>query len=334
MGAVIRPNVPWGKAVFLSGDKGNNGKGTICRLLRNLCGDGNWANIPLENFGKDFMLEKLIGATANIVDENDVGGYLERAADFKAVVTGDPIQINRKNRRPVEYTFKGLTVQCLNDKPRVQDSSDSFYRRCLVVPFEYSFTGRERKYIKYDYMGRREVLEYVLNRVLNMDYEELMEPAACRQALGLYKISNDPVRQWWDEVFDRFTWDLLPWKFLYQCYVNWFRASNPSGRVQSRNSFIDKMRAIAEQDTIWEYPGRGPDGKDIQISAAGRISGDEELAMKYYLPNYDMHYKEAFRLGSASNWLGDSNKPKKHRGLIRRQTSPGQSAASGINTTD
>lgn len=321
LGAVIRPNVPWGKAVFLYGPSGANGKGTLCELMRNLCGEGRHVSITVANFGKDFMLERLIGAIANIVDENDVGTYLDKAANFKAAITGDVIQINRKNKPAVPYKFTGLTVQCLNDLPRIQDSSDSFYRRCLFVPFQKSYTGRERKYIKYDYMHRTDVLEYVLFRVLNMDYYAFSEPKACRLSLDEYKVNNDPIRQWWDEVSEQFLWDLLPWKFLYECYKHWFDVSNRSGRVQSKRAFMERMRKIAEEDSIWEYPGKGPDGKDIQISAAGRITCFEPLAQDYYLPDTDMRdsFKNTRILGRFEIWQGNQ------RGLVRRH--PRQSSA-------
>ena len=81
------------------------------------------------------MLEPLIQATAIIVDENDVGTYIDKAANLKAIVTGDTIQMNRKFKMPIAYQFKGFMVQCLNEMPRIRDKSDSFYRRQLFIPF-------------------------------------------------------------------------------------------------------------------------------------------------------------------------------------------------------
>lgn len=179
LGAVIRPNVPWGKSVWFYSETGNNGKGTLCELMRQLCGKDSYASIPLSDMGKDFMLEPLIRAIAIIVDENDVGIYIDKAANFKAIITGDGIQINRKFKTPIAFQFHGFMVQCLNEMPRIKDKSDSFYRRQLFVPFKKCFTGAERKYIKQDYLHRRDVLEYVLYKVLNMNYYGLSVPKAC-----------------------------------------------------------------------------------------------------------------------------------------------------------
>ena len=109
------------------------------------------------------MLEPMLYSVAIIVDENDVGTYIDKAANLKAIVTGDVIQINRKFKTPIPYQFKGFMVQCLNEMPRVKDKSDSFFRRQLFIPFTKCFTGAERKYIKQDYLKRKEVLEYGLS---------------------------------------------------------------------------------------------------------------------------------------------------------------------------
>lgn len=158
-GAVVRPFVPWNKSAWFYSESGNSGKGTLCALMRNICGPGAWCNIPLTSFAKDFALEPLTHSTAIITDENDVGAYVDRAANLKAVVTGDAILLDRKFKSPVTFRFRGFMVQCINEMPRIRDRSDSFYRRQLFIPFGKCFTGTERTYIKSDYLSRKDVLE-------------------------------------------------------------------------------------------------------------------------------------------------------------------------------
>ena len=214
LGAIIRPHVRWNKSAWLYSETGNNGKGTLCELMRSMCGETAFASIPISDFGKDFALETLTRATAIIVDENDVGAFIDKAANLKAVITNDVIPINRKFKTPISYQFYGFMVQCLNEFPRIRDKSDSLYRRQLFIPFDKTFTGHERKYIKDDYLHRPEVLEYVMYKVLHMNYYSLTEPQACRDVLDEYKEFNDPVRQFFEEMQDSFVWDLLPFSFL------------------------------------------------------------------------------------------------------------------------
>ena len=253
MSAIVRPFVRWDKSAWFYSEEGNNGKGTLCALLRRLCGETAVATIPISDFGKDFMLEPITRATAIIVDENDVGTFIDKAANLKATVTGDAIRINRKGLTPISYRFFGFMVQCVNEMPRFKDKSNSFYRRQLVVPFTKCFTGRERKYIKSDYLKRPEVLRYVLYRVLNMDHYELSNPAACQAVLREYQTYNDPVRQFFQDVETRVAWNALPFEFLYDLYKAWSSRYNPSGTLQGRNTFQKEIRNVAKCSTMW-YP--------------------------------------------------------------------------------
>ena len=49
IGAAIRPNVRWDKSAWFYAQDGNNGKGTLCALIRNICGDGNHTALKLDD---------------------------------------------------------------------------------------------------------------------------------------------------------------------------------------------------------------------------------------------------------------------------------------------
>ena len=263
-------------------ESGNNGKGTLCELMRELCGKTSYASIPLSDMGKDFMLEPLIQATAIIVDENDVGTYIDKAANLKAIVTGDTIQMNRKFKMPIAYQFKGFMVQCLNEMPRVKDKSDSFYRRQIFVPFTKCFTGMERKYIKNDYLHRHEVLQYVLHRVLHMDYYELNMPDVCVQALNEYKEFNDPVRQFMSEIMNQLVWDLVPFPFLYDLYRAWY-AKNGGGKGEVKGSQTFKKEFLA---LLKEYPDWFCDDSSKYMKPGKKMDEAEPLIAEYDLKDW------------------------------------------------
>lgn len=288
LGAIVRPNVPWNKSAWFYSETGNNGKGTLCELMRQLCGDGSFASIPLSDMGKDFMLEPLTRATAIIVDENDVGTYIDKAANLKAIITNDTISINRKFKQVISYRFYGFMVQCLNEMPRIKDKSDSFFRRQLFIPFNKCFTGAERKYIKHDYLHRTDVLEYVLYRVLHMTNYTLSEPAACKAALEEYKEYNDPVRQFIEEIIPLLSWDLVPYKFVFDLYVAWnkknFTNSNPMGR----NVFLKTFKTLMKDNPDWICKTQNTNGKvkDTNIRPCNRMDEPEHLIDDYQLMDW------------------------------------------------
>jgi putative DNA primase/helicase len=314
--AIIRPHVRWGKTAWFYSEKGNNGKGTLCALMRNLVGSGAHTSIPLSDFGKDFALEPLVRANAIIVDENDVGTFIDKAANLKAIVTNDVIQINRKYRAPMAFQFFGFMVQCLNEFPRVKDKSESFYRRQLFVPFTKWFGSNERRYIKNDYLARRDVLEYVLWFAINRagaddpgNFYRLSEPPATQEVLNEYKGVNDPIRTFWDEFKDQFVWDLLPFPFLYSLYKKWFSSVSPSGSPVSRQQFVAGLVGLVDDDTEWICQD-----KNRKLRPAQMISVPEPLIGEYDLQEWT---NPSFKGTRTDQQYLPVLKPS-YRGLLRR----------------
>lgn len=326
IGALIRPHVRWNKSAWFYSEKGNSGKGTLVELMRNLCGPSAYCSIPLNEMGKDFMLEPLTRASAVLVDENDVGTYVDKAANLKAIVTNDVLMINRKGKMPISYQFWGFMVQCLNEFPRIKDKSDSFYRRQLFIPFDHSFTDVEQRYIKDDFMGRDEVLAYVLKRVLHMDYYVLDEPDSVRAKLDEFKEANDPVRQFWADMRTQFSWDLLPFPFLYELYLSWFSRTNPSGAPAGRNNFLRQLRQVVEPDPEWA------DMKDTLTWSKGRMDGPEMLIGAYEVKGWYSRTYAPPRSGppDLDKLCTPSALSPSYRGLLRTAPAPAQAGSGPV----
>jgi putative DNA primase/helicase len=310
LSCIIRPYVRWNKSVWLYSTVGNNGKGTLCHLMRSLCGNGSHTSIPLADFNKDFALQPLLHANAIIVDENNVGEYIEKSASLKAVVTNDIIQINRKFQRAISFRFWGFMVQCVNELPRIKDKTDSFYRRQILVPMEKCFTGQERTYIKDDYLNRPQVLEYVLWRVLNQSaFYDIEPPAKCKDLLGSYKNSNDPVRDFFNEFSERFVWNLLPIDFLYDLFIAWYKRFNPTGKPEGRNTFKNQLEQVISNDknSSWKVTPSA-------VRTTNKMSASEPLIIEYNLVNW----KNTNYIGKDPNQICVPVVGDLARGIVRR----------------
>ncbi|MDP9904729.1 DNA primase family protein [Arthrobacter bambusae] len=315
LGALVRPHVSWNKTAWFHSEQGNNGKGTLCSLGRNLLGSGAHTSIPIRDFGKEFALEPLIKSSAIIVDENPVGIFVEEAGNYKTVITNDTLQINRKHRVPIAFEFHGFMIQCVNDLPKFKDKSESLYRRQLILPFTKSFTGAEKRYIKDDFLKRREVLEHVLWYVINCagavspgSYYELSEPPATQALLAEYKDTNDPVRAFWTEFRELFVWDLLPFFFLYDLYRVWFTRVSPSGRLVGRQQFITDLFGIVQNDPLWHC-----NDKAHTIRPGSKMAVSEPLIAEYELKDW---YTPGYT-GTDPNRLGIPLLKPNYRGLLR-----------------
>lgn len=258
MSAIVRPHVRWDKAAWLFSTKGANGKGTLVTLMRNIVGQNSYASIPIDDFsGKNqFSLAPLLNATSVIVDENDVGTYIDKAANLKAVVTNDVITIEKKGKDRIAYQFYGFMVQCLNEFPQVKDKTNSFNRRQLFIPMNKSFEGVERKYIKTDYLFRQDVLEYVLFKVLNTNFYTLSTPEASKEILEEFKSNNDPLYDFTSIMLEDLAWDVVPTDFLYDLYEAWYLKNvSKKGQIGSKIKFKREVETIIQQKfkDKWEY---------------------------------------------------------------------------------
>lgn len=284
--ASVRPKVPFNKAVFFYSRQGNNGKGTICQLIRNLWGDENCCSLSVADFDKDFMLTPILNASVVLGDENPVGYTLDNADKFKQCVTHDPVEVNVKFQQPKKYRFWGLIIECINEILRFKDKTGSMARRELIIPFSKSFTGAERKYIKTDYIARTEVLEYVLYKALNLNFYDFSEPQACKEALIDQREMNDPIRQFWVEVKNQFVWDLLPREFLYDLFKGWVKKNIPNCHIKGKRNFMDELADIIMEDNDWQYTG----SNQVRVTK-DMLTTPEPLILAYNLedwknPNY------------------------------------------------
>ena len=223
---------------------GNNGKGTICQLIRNLIGIDYVVSIQLSEFSEQFGLANLPKATAIVCDENDMG-YIKGMANLKAVITGDSVTIKQKYQTAFDFSFSGLVLECVNELPRVDDKTKSFERRLHIIPFTASFTGNERKYIKEQFIYMDCVKKYILKKVLvDMEYREsFTETSLTKSALSEYRLYSNSVHAFLEEILPRCKWNLLPaTDFLYEMYKAWYRKTVPSGKAIGRNDFIDCVK--------------------------------------------------------------------------------------------
>lgn len=321
----FQPNYTREKSIFLYSEKGNNGKGTYGTLLESIVGENNVAHLAIDDMKHEFLKESLIGKVGNIAHENNVNDYIDNVRDFKALVTGDNIIVNRKYEKPIHLQFKGTNIQMFNGLPKTKDKSASFYRRLLLVPFTQSFTNNgQRTDIKNVFIHKTEVKEYVLMKALHLQFTEFIEPSQSKEALRQYKEENDPVIEFWEEFANEFIWDLLPSPFLYELFLEYQRRNNPSGHPISRQSFLAQLRTYVLDSNEWL------DKTNIKTHTGTRMDKDEPLITEYNLQNWvDPTYR-----GKDLTKLRDFKRKVNYRGFLRNDVDPTSSTDPAGAATD
>lgn len=136
-------NAPTSKAAIFYGSDAN-GKSVVANILEYLCGSNNVAHLSLDRFQSQFGLQSLIGKKLNIATELETGNTKITTANFKAIVSGDPVQVNIKYQAPLETVLNCKLVFLTNNLPDTLDTSYGYIRRLLIVPFNYTVPEDKR----------------------------------------------------------------------------------------------------------------------------------------------------------------------------------------------
>lgn len=206
------------KAIFLTGE-GNNGKGTFQQLVTNLIGMKNIATLKVNEFDQRFRLSMLEGKTACIGDDVPANVYIDDSSNFNSVVTGDVVSVEFKNKPIYNTSFRCSVIQSTNGMPKFKNKTNGTIRRIVIVPFKANFDGNAENFkIKDEYIKDEKVLQYVLQRVINMDFEKFDIPKASLQELEVFKQDNDPVLDFKLSVFDEWVIQEVPKYVVYGFY--------------------------------------------------------------------------------------------------------------------
>lgn len=148
-GLCLTKETKYEKALILVGE-GANGKSVVLNILGDMLGRENYSAIPLEKFDNAHYISSLFGKLANISIETNAKSEVYDST-FKAIVSGDPITADPKFRKP--FTFKPYSklIFAVNNLPRVDDKTEAFFRRLLILRFNRVFGETEQnKNLKFE----------------------------------------------------------------------------------------------------------------------------------------------------------------------------------------
>ncbi|HEI3024299.1 TPA: DNA primase [Staphylococcus aureus] len=225
------------KAIFFVGD-GNNGKGTFQELISNLVGYKNVASLKVNEFDHEFKLSVLEGKAVVIGDDVPVGINIEDSSNFKSVVTGDSVLVNVKNKQPYRTEFRCTVIQSTNGMPKFTDKTGGTNRRLLIVPFNADFNdSNENVDIKEKYLKDNQVLEYVLYKAINLEFDKFTIPQVSKEMLEIYKQDNDSVYDFKIEEFDQWNIQKVPKKVVYYRYRAFCEENGYMGKMSDRTFY-------------------------------------------------------------------------------------------------
>lgn len=281
----INPNLTPDVAIFLvDSGQGRTGKSTFERLLENLVGIDNHAPLKLKEFEEDFKLANAQGVKLIIGDDNNPNDYNKTSENFKRVATGENVLINPKGQPPFSTQFNCFIVQSMNGLPRFKDDSDALLRRIKIIKFNHQYNDKTaNKDIKEKYIKDKRLLEWILSKVIVMDFDFMTDTEESRQEIKELKIANDPVAYYVNEYVDDIKSARVPTMYhfkLFQATSDY--ENNPQKMKQS--TFTRRLKPLLE--------AKGYTYSKNNLAPLTYWNIDDEKLLE----KYDINYKYRFKV--------------------------------------
>jgi P4 family phage/plasmid primase-like protien len=137
-GYCLSGDYPWiQKALMLVGD-GANGKSVYLDVLQAAAGQVNVSNVMMRDMHDGAKRYSMLGKLFNVSEESGASAF--RHTDvLKSVINGGVLQYKKLYAQPFEATSTAKILLAANEIPPVEDRSDGFFRRLLIVPFNRKF---------------------------------------------------------------------------------------------------------------------------------------------------------------------------------------------------
>ena len=131
------------KAFMMIGS-GANGKSVLLNFLTHILGKENCSNIAIQSLANErFSMAELYGKLANIYADIE-STELHSTGKLKVLIGDDKITAERKNRDPFSFTNYSKQIFSANKFPQVNDPSDGWFRRFIIINWKRQFGPAER----------------------------------------------------------------------------------------------------------------------------------------------------------------------------------------------
>ena len=264
IGYCMTTSVKLQKAFIFYGKTAENGKSVLVEVITLLIGDDNTSHVSLHDMqnGKFYsseLTDKLLNVVAELPRNN-----LKSVEVFKSLVTGDKMAVEKKYKD--RYTIKpyAKNIFTANELPRVDDTTEGFYRRLNILQFEAKFSDEAKKNFNKENLFTQEARDYLASisvkaylELLESESRDFANEEESNSMLDTYRKENNSVLSFLDtdSIKDRLSiGQNIDRPELYAEYKSW--CIECCYKPKGRNNFYKELRetGLIEEKLNNGYP--------------------------------------------------------------------------------
>lgn len=257
LGYCLLKNSRYQKGFIFYGE-GSNGKSTILNMIREFLGRENIVSIELDKLSERFKIPELENKLANIGDDINQS-VLRDTGTIKKLFSGEGLLVDRKNELPFTLYNYAKMIFSANHLPYSKDKSTGFYRRFEFIPFNATFTPKDKDYDPYieDKLTSENAKSYLLNIALTglkrlMNKGNFTQPKVVLESKDMYMTINSSVLTWIDE--ELIDIEDVDGKIIKNLYIEYKDYCNISGvrNPVARKTFTTEVKQFFNVDNVPE----------------------------------------------------------------------------------
>jgi putative DNA primase/helicase len=190
------------KAFVLVG-AGRNGKSTFLDVIKTMLGSKNYTAISFKDLANNFRAASLKNKLASLA--GDISSQPIQESDlFKSITAYEDIQLEQKYKDSYTTKLFSTMLYSCNKLPRTPDTSDGFYRRFTIIPFnaDLSKVTNVDGLAFHNSLMSQESIDYIaykaclaIYNVLNTT-KEFSLPDCVKEMIQQYRIDNSGPLSW------------------------------------------------------------------------------------------------------------------------------------------
>ena len=234
-GLCLTKETKYEKALLMIGE-GRNGKSVILYILEQLIGYQNRSAVSLDDFDNPHYIANLFNKVVNISIETSAKSSVYDA-NFKSIISGDSIEADPKYKKPFMFRPFCKLVVSTNNLPRVDDKSDAFFKRLLILRFDKQFSEEEQnRELKYQLDGEIDgIFLWALSGLKRLRKQKsFIIGKSIVDEVREYRKENNNVIIFVEENCDFDSFSYITCKDFYKGYASWCKESGHKAWSQNR----------------------------------------------------------------------------------------------------